>query len=112
MPLVAWLVRDGRVLAALEVADTAASRRRGLLGRDGLEGGMLLRPARSVHTFGMRFPLDVAYLDREGCVLATVTMRRNRLGMPRLRAHAVLEAEAGAFQRWGLSVGDVLEVKG
>lgn len=108
----AWLCRDGEVLAALEVAESLRARTRGLLGRDGLSGAILLRPARSVHTLRMRFPIDVAFVDRDLAVLATVTMARNRLGLPRLRARAVLEAEAGAFERWGLRPGDRLEVKG
>jgi uncharacterized membrane protein (UPF0127 family) len=94
----------------LEVASTRRARRRGLLGRDGIEGGLVLTPARAVHTFGMRFDLDVAYLDRRGVVLEVRRMRRNRLGRPRLRARSVLEAEAGAFERWGLRVGDVVAV--
>ena len=44
-------------------------------------------------------------------VLATVCMSRHRLGRPRLRARAVIEAEAGAFERWRLRPGDQLEVK-
>jgi uncharacterized protein len=107
----AWLVRDGEVLAPLELATTARARSRGLLGRDGIEGAMLLRPALSVHTFGMRFPIDVAFCDARLRVLDTVTMRRNRAGRPRLRARSVLEAEAGAFERWRLRRGDRLEVR-
>ncbi|MGI8662186.1 MAG: DUF192 domain-containing protein [Acidimicrobiales bacterium] len=107
-----WLVRDGDVLATLEVADSARGRSKGLLGRDGIEGALLLRPARSVHTIGMRFPIDVAFLDGALAVLATVTMRPGRIGMPRLGARAVIEAEAGAFARWSLRVGDQLEIKG
>jgi uncharacterized membrane protein (UPF0127 family) len=106
-----WLVRDGEVLAPLEVATTARARSRGLLGRDGIEGAMLLRPALSVHTFGMRFPIDVAFCDARLRVLDTVTMRRNRAGRPRLRARCVLEAEAGAFARWRLRRGDRLQVR-
>ena len=107
-----WLLREGEVLAALEVADTFGARMRGLLGRDGLEGAILLRPARSVHTFFMRFPIDVAFCDRDLTVLDTVTMGPHRLSRPRLRAHHVIEAEAGAFERWRLRPGDTLEVKG
>jgi uncharacterized membrane protein (UPF0127 family) len=106
-----WLLKDGRVLATLEVADTWSRRLRGLLGRDGFEGAMLLRPAKSVHTFGMRFPVDVAFCDRDLNVLGTVCVRRHRLGRPRLRAHCVIEAEAGAFERWQLRPGDKLEIK-
>lgn len=107
-----WLVRDGEVLATLEVADSARGRARGLLGRNGIEGALLLRPARSVHTVGMRFPIDVAFVDGDLVVLATVTMRPGRVGVPRRRARAVIEAEAGAFSTWNLQVGDQLELKG
>jgi uncharacterized membrane protein (UPF0127 family) len=107
----AWLLRDGEVLAALEVAATRRSRRRGLLRRDGIDGALLLRPARSVHTIGMRFAIDVAFCDRDFVVLATCTMGRYRLGLPRMRARCVLEAEQGAFERWALRPGDRLEIK-
>ena len=108
----AWLLREGEVLASLEVAVTRRARRRGLLGRDRVDGALLLRPARSVHTVGMRFPIDVAYCDRDLVVLRTVRMGRHRVGMPRIRAACVIEAPAGAFDRWRLVVGDQLEVKG
>jgi uncharacterized protein len=105
-----WLLRGGEVLASLEVADGARARTRGLLGRDGFDGALLIKPAMSVHTLGMRFPLDVAYLDRELVVVAVTRMRPWRIGVPRLGARAVLEAEAGSFDRWTLAVGDELEV--
>jgi len=89
----------------LEVAESARARRRGLLGRDGIEGALLLSPANSVHTLGMRFAIDVAYLDRALRVLAVRTMRPGRIGLPRLRARHVLEAEAGAMERWGVRRG-------
>lgn len=96
----------------LEVAASYRARTRGLLGRDGIEGAMLLVPAASVHTFRMRFPIDVAHLDRGLRVLAVTTMRPGRLGLPRLRARYVLEAEAGAMARWGLRAGDGVRVEG
>jgi uncharacterized membrane protein (UPF0127 family) len=108
---VAWLLREGDVLASLEVADSRARRRRGLLGRDGIDGALLLRPARSVHTIGMRFPVDVAWCDRDLVVLRTARLGRHRVSRPLLRAHAVVEAEAGAFARWGLAAGDRLELR-
>ncbi|HWH33853.1 MAG TPA: DUF192 domain-containing protein [Acidimicrobiales bacterium] len=107
----AWLVRDDEVLAPLEVATSVAARSRGLLGRDGIEGAILLQPATSVHTLGMRFAIDVAYCDADLVVLATTTMARNRLGRPRLRARRVIEAEAGAFGGWSLQPGDRLSVR-
>lgn len=64
-----------------------------------------------VHTIGMRFPLDVAYVDDEGVVVKAVRMARFRLGLPVNGASWTIEAEAGAFERWGLSVGDVVELR-
>ncbi len=107
----AWLVVEGRVLAAADVATDRSSRARGLLGRDHAEGALVLRPCRWIHTFGLKFPLDVAYLDADGAVLKTLRMRRHRLGIPMWHARTVVEAEAGAFARWGLRVGDVIEIR-
>jgi len=107
----AWLVSDGRVLASAEIATDRAERRRGLLGRDGAGGALVIQPCRWVHTIGMRFPLDVAFLDAEGVVVKTVRMSRHRVGVPVPKAHLVIEAQAGAFARWGLQVGDTVEVR-
>ncbi|MBI3256787.1 MAG: DUF192 domain-containing protein [Actinobacteria bacterium] len=107
-----WLMRDGLVLASLEEASSWAARARGLLGREGINGVLLLRPAMSVHTLGMRFPLDVAFCDADMVVIAMVHMAPWRLGRPRRRARCVIEAEAGVFDAWELRVGDQLEVQG
>ncbi|CAL9310204.1 DUF192 domain-containing protein [Streptomyces rochei] len=96
---------SGGVRVPLEIAGSYRARTRGLLGRDALDGAMLLSPAGSVHTFRMRMPIDVAYLDRRLVVIAVRTMRPGRLGMPRLRSRHVLEAEAGAMARWGVRAG-------
>ncbi len=106
-----WLVRNGVVLASLEVPHTRRGRARGLLGRDGLDGAILIDPARSVHTIGMRFPIDVAVLDVDSIVVKTMTMKRHRVSMPVRGGRAVLEAEAGTFRHWGLTVGDQLEIR-
>ncbi|GAA3391496.1 DUF192 domain-containing protein [Streptomyces roseoviridis] len=89
----------------LEVAASSRARRRGLLGRDGLDGALLITRTNSIHTFGMRFTLDVAYLDRSWAVLDVVTMRPGRLGMIRWRGRHVLEATGGAMAGWGLRPG-------
>lgn len=106
-----WLVSGGHVLASAERADDRRSRRRGLLGRDGIDGAFVLEPCRSIHTIGMRFAIDVAYVDRDGVVLKISHLHRHRLALPVWKAHSVVEAEAGAFERWGLHVGDVIEVR-
>lgn len=99
------------MLASAELARTRSARRRGLLGRDGIEGAMVLQPARSVHTVGMRFPIDVAWCDEELNVLRMARLPRYRVTRAVLHAHAVIEAEAGSFARWDLHVGDHLELK-
>jgi uncharacterized membrane protein (UPF0127 family) len=82
----------------------------GLLGRDGIDGAMLLRPARSVHTMKMRFAIDIAHLNRNLVVLSTTTMPPWRVGLWSPRVCAVIEAEAGAFRRWGVERGMQLEI--
>ena len=106
-----WLVAGDRVVASLEIATTTRHRRRGLLGRDGIEGALLIERARSVHTLGMRFAIDVAHCDRDLKVLTVRSMARNRVGMPVPRARMVIEAEAGSFRRWGVEPGVDLEVR-
>jgi uncharacterized membrane protein (UPF0127 family) len=107
-----WLVRGEDVLAAAEVAVTRRHRRQGLSGRDELEGVLVLRPCRQVHTFRMRFPIDVAFCDRDGFVLHVASLRPWRLSRPVPRAYFAIEARAGAFDRWKLVVGDIVEVRG
>src|SRR5882672_514651 len=107
----AWLVRDGEVLAAAEIADGARARRRGLLHRDTFEGAFVLRPCRHVHTVGMRFAIDVAFCDTDGLVLRTTSLAPWRLSPVILRSAFVIEAEAGAFDRWRLRSGDRVELR-
>jgi uncharacterized membrane protein (UPF0127 family) len=108
----AWLLREGEVLATLEVAEGLRDRTRGLLGRDRLDGAILLRPARSVHTIGMKFTIDVAFCTADLVVVRVARLRPNRVTRPVLRARCVVEAEAGSFVRWRLTTGDQLEAKG
>ena len=107
-----WLLREGDVLAAAEVVDDWAGRAKGLLGRKGYEGAMVLPGTRSVHTVGMHFAIDVAFCDRDLLVLDVTRVPPFRLTMPRKGCRTVIEAEAGAFGRWGLRPGDRLELRG
>jgi uncharacterized membrane protein (UPF0127 family) len=107
----AWLVSDGRVLASAEVAGGRRERARGLLGRTSIEGAFVIERCRWVHTVGMRVPIDVAYVDAQGVVVKTVAMRRQRVGAPVWKSRTVIEAAGGAFARWGLRVGDTVEVR-
>ena len=101
----AWLLSEGRVISSLEIATTRRERLRGLLGRDGTDGALMLQKTRSVHTFGMFFSIDVAHCDANLQVLRVTTMKPGRIGRFVPRARVVIEAEAGAFQRWGIKPG-------
>jgi uncharacterized protein len=98
------------VAVPLEIAASYGTRRRGLLGRDGIAGAILITPCNSIHTFRMRFAIDVAYLDRRLRVLHVHTLRPGRLPLPRFRARHVLEAEAGAMAGWGVRRGATVGV--
>ncbi len=107
----AWLVVDGAVIASAEVAATRRARRTGLRGRDHLEGALVLKPCRSVHTFGVAFPIDVAFCDDTGRVLRTSTMPPRRLSRFVRRSAFVVEARRGSLSRWGISEGVEVEVR-
>ena len=104
--------RTGAVLCErVERADTWRSRLRGLLGRDGLAPGvgLLLDPCNSVHTFFMRFSIDVAFLDAQGLVVAlSPRLSPWRATRVHLRARTTLELAAGALEACGVRIGDRL----
>jgi uncharacterized membrane protein (UPF0127 family) len=102
----------GTVLATrLEVADSAPKRSKGLLGRQGLAPGegLWIVPCESVHTFFMRFPIDLVYLDRKNVVKKV----RSEVGAWRLSAclsaHSILELPAGTIRNTQSQPGDTLE---
>src|SRR5262245_60069684 len=106
-------VTKGTVVAVRVVWATGAAKRRGLLGTDHLEAGagMYLVPCQWVHTFGMRYPIDVAFLNRDGRVLAVHhALRPNRLSRLVVRADGVLELAAGALRAANTAPGDVIEL--
>jgi uncharacterized membrane protein (UPF0127 family) len=98
------------IVAAVEMADTRESRRRGLLGRDGLAVGsaLVITPCFSIHTAFMRFAIDVVFLNRDGVVLRVVS----RLAPWRLAiavgARLVVELPAGALEAHPVLAGDKL----
>lgn len=106
-----WLLRGGDVLASAEVAESLVDRARGLLGHSRYDGALLLRRTRSVHSVGMRFPMDVAFLDDALTVTAVTRLRPWSVALPRRGCRHVLEAQAGAFERWRLAPGDQIEIR-
>jgi uncharacterized protein len=103
--------RTGLVLASVvETAVDSATRRRGLLGRDSLPPGhaLVIAPCPAIHTFFMRFPIDVVFASRDGRVLG---VRRNvrpwRIAFAS-RAFAAIEWSAGSIAPADVRVGDTL----
>ncbi len=105
--------RTGAVIARqLLTAFDSASRRKGLLGRESLAEGtaLIIAPSNAVHTFFMRFPIDIAFVSKDGRVLKVrhaVPQRRATLA---LRAYAVVEMPAGTLQKLDTRAGDSLLV--
>ena len=104
---------DGRVVCEhLLVAARPLRRMRGLLGRSGLaEGeGILLRPAGSIHTFFMRFAIDVVFLDRDLVVVGIEPSLGPWRTASRSGAKTVVELASGECERVGIQIGDTLAV--
>ena len=102
--------RNTVLAEAADLANTSATRRTGLLKHERLEpgDGLWIVPCESVHTFFMKFPIDLVYLDKRRKV------RKVRRAVPAWRlsacltAHSVLELPAGTVERTGTAVGDEL----
>jgi hypothetical protein len=100
------------VIEPLHVPHGMRARMRGLLGRDGLaEGeGMWFPHCRSVHTFGMRFAIDLVYLDRRFRVCKIVSDLRPARVSACLSASSVIELSSGGAHKLGLSLGTRLDI--
>jgi uncharacterized membrane protein (UPF0127 family) len=102
--------RESVLGKAVDIADTSGKRLKGLLGRKSLPAGhgLWIVPCESIHTFGMRFPIDVVYLDRKNRV------RKIRRAMAPWRlsmcwmAHSVLELPIGVIEQTQTQKGDLL----
>ena len=114
----AWALhnaREGVVIAArIEVAADSRSRRKGLLGREGLGAGeaLVLVPCGGIHTFWMHFAIDVAFVSKDGRVVKCVhAIPPWRIAVAPC-AFAAVELPAGTLRRTNTQNGDVLSVVG
>ncbi len=98
------------MVCALEMTDSSAERG-ALRGRTGCEGALHVEGLRTVHTVGMTFPIDVAFLSVDLTVVRVARLRPWRVATGGRSARSVVEAEAGSLERWGVRVGDQLEVR-
>ena len=108
-------VRTGAVVASsVDMALTRSERRRGLLGRESLadDAAMFIAPCIAIHTVGMGFPIDVAFVDARGRIVRMVhSMRPWRLAAS-LGGCAVIELAAGRLREYAVNVGDCLSLVG
>ena len=106
--------RHDRVVArTLLTAFDSKSRRKGLLGRDSLPEGsaLIIAPCQAIHTFSMRFAIDVAFVSKGGMVLKVRQAVPPRRIVVALRAFAVIELPAGALEASDTRQGDMLQVE-
>jgi hypothetical protein len=107
------LTRNAILGEAVDVADTSEKRRTGLLKHTGLAPGegLWIKPCESVHTFFMKFAIDLVYIDKKQKV------RKARKAVPPWRlsaclsAHSILELPAGTIERTGTQAGDELKIE-
>jgi uncharacterized membrane protein (UPF0127 family) len=98
----------------IDVADTSLTRMKGLLGRKGLDPGtgLLIIPSQAVHTLGMRFPIDVLFLDKHCRVLhVQPSLVPYRLSGLHWKARSVLELPPGVIALSSTAVGDELLIE-
>ena len=95
------------------IADSLLKRMKGLLGKNTMPtgGSLWIRPCISIHTFLMRFPIDVVFLDKTNRVIATIkNLQPNRITWFYPKAASVLELPTGTVEATGTKVGDKLEI--
>ena len=111
VPLVLVNQRTDEALAErVEVAVTRRDRRKGLLGRSGLENAsaLIIAPCFSIHTMFMRFDIDVVFVDEDGRAVKVVRdMTPWRMAVDPT-AHAVVELPAGSLREHQVNIGDRL----
>lgn len=97
---------------SIELADSAANRNRGLLGRDSLAPGegLWITPCEAIHMFFMRFAIDAVFLDRQKRVVKICARLKPWRLAGSLRAKSVLELPAGTTETTGTQVGDQIEI--
>ena len=108
------LSKENRLLDNVTIANSFFSRLKGLLGEKGLENGqgLVIKPCNSIHTFAMKFPIDVAFVNKDNKVIHIMASTPKGKISPVIKGSKyVIEARAGEFERKNLDLGDELEIK-
>ena len=107
-------VRNGKELSNnVDVSDTLFKRMKGLLGKSEMQNGesLWIKPCMSIHTFWMKFPIDVIFLNKKNHVVATIkNLKPNRLTRLYPKAVSVLELPAGTIEATSTEIGDEIEI--
>ena len=106
-------LNNGKELATnVEVADTLFTRMKGLLGKKELPFGeaLWIKPCFSVHTFFMKFAIDVIFLNKKNQIIASVSnLSPNRMTRLYPQSFSVLELPLGTIDASNTKTGDVIE---
>lgn len=97
------------------IAKSFFARLKGLLGVDSLaeDEGIIIKPCNSIHTMGMKFNIDVAFIDKNNKVIHIINEMPPGKFSPIVRGGSyIIEGKGGTFKRKKLSVGDILEIMG
>ncbi|HBZ35964.1 MAG TPA: DUF192 domain-containing protein [Rikenellaceae bacterium] len=106
------VTKEKIVLDEVEVADSFVSRLKGLLGRKSLSirSGLIIKPCNSVHCFFMKFPIDVAFVDKENRVVKIIfSMKPGSVSPIVSKSYFVIEANAGELEG-DINLGDIVEM--
>lgn len=109
------LSKENKLLDNVKIADSFSTRLKGLLGKSGLEPGegLVIKPCNSIHTFGMKFPIDVAFVDKDNMVVHIMdNIPKGKMSPIIKGAKYVIEARAGEFKDRNLEVGDIIWTEG
>lgn len=102
---------DNRLLTQVKVAAKFLDRLRGYMFYDSPQvSGIVLKPCNSIHTFFMRFPIDVLFLDHDGKVIKKYSyLEKNKMIHPIKQSKTVVESLGGVFS--DVSLGDTISIK-
>lgn len=107
------LSKGNKLLDNVKIADSFFTRLKGLLGESGLRPGegLVIKPCNSIHTFGMKFPIDVAFVDKNNMIVHIMEdIPKGKMSPIVKGAKYVIETRAGEYKAKGLEVGDIIEI--
>lgn len=104
--------KESMILPKVYIAEGFFNRLRGLMGKKelDLDTGLLIRPCNSVHTFFMRFSIDIAFMNKDNQVCYIIhSMEKNKISPIVPKAFSIVEAPSGTFKGSNVEIGDIVE---